>query len=213
MIDCSNVRSSQLQEFGREILAHEIGHHVFAPGDIHDDARLLARIRYGLPTQEQHAPMISNLYTDLLINDRLQRSCDLDMAAVYRHLNAHQQNASKPSRLWTLYLRIYEIAWNLPRGDSATGKVTQALDVDAGLGARLIRAYANDWLRGGGRFAMLCLPYLIEDEEKAGEKVRLARSQKRRARRAAGWTDRHRPGRTRRHSSFGRPAAFGHRRR
>ena len=62
---------------------------------------------------------------------------------------------------------------DLPRGDLTTGKVTQALDVDAGLGARLIRAYANDWLRGGGRFAMLCLPYLIEDEEKAGEKVRV----------------------------------------
>ena len=111
MIDLPMVQQLELEAFGLEILAHEIGHHVLAPGDIHDDARLMARIRYGLPTQEQHAPMISNLYTDLLINDRLQRSCDLDMAAVYRHLNAHQQNASEPSRLWTLYLRIYEIAW------------------------------------------------------------------------------------------------------
>ena len=63
--------------------------------------------------------------------------------------------------------------WNLPRGDLARGKVTPALDVDAGLGARLIRAYASDWLHGGGRFAMLCLPYLIEDEAKASEQIRV----------------------------------------
>ena len=173
MIDVQLVEQLELGEFGLEVLAHEIGHHVLAPGDIHDNARLMARIRYGLPTQEQHAPMIANLYTDLLINDRLQRGCDLDMAQVYRHLDAHQQNPQEPSRLWTLYLRIYEIAWNLSRGDLAKGKVDAALDVDAGLGARLIRAYAGDWLRGGGRFAMLCLPYLIEDEEKAGEQIRV----------------------------------------
>ena len=29
------------------------------------------------------------------------------------------------------------------------------------LGARLIRSYARDWLDGSGKFAALCLPYLL----------------------------------------------------
>jgi hypothetical protein len=187
MIDTALACSMHLEEFGREILAHEIGHHVFAPGDVHDNARLLARIRRGLPSQEAQAPMISNLYTDLLINDRLHRQANLNMAAVYTRLDERHQAAAPPtarpaarkgkanrepaeastsSRLWTLYMRIYEIAWSLPTASLAHGEISPALDVDAGLGARLIRSYAGDWMRGAGRFAMLCLPYLIEDAEK-----------------------------------------------
>ncbi len=62
-------------------------------------------------------------------------------------------------------MRIYEIIWSLERNALAQGQITRDLDVDADLGARLLRSYAGDWMRGGGRFAMLCLPYLIEDEE------------------------------------------------
>ncbi len=90
MIDVADARHMKLEAFGRAILAHEIGHHVYAPGDIHDNARLLARIRRGLPTQEHAAPMISNLYTDLLINNRLQRQAGLDMIGVWKHINAQQ---------------------------------------------------------------------------------------------------------------------------
>ncbi len=36
-----------------------------------------------LPTLEAHAPMIANLFTDLLINDRLQRSAELRLAEVF----------------------------------------------------------------------------------------------------------------------------------
>jgi hypothetical protein len=35
----------------------------------------------------------------------------------------------------------------------------------------LIRVYARDWLDGAGKFAALCLPYLIEDEGAAAQKV------------------------------------------
>lgn len=176
MIDVAEARRQHLEPFGREILAHEIGHHVLTPGDIHDNARLLARIRRGLPTQEHAAPMISNLYEDLLINDRLHRQASIDILGVWKHLVAQSSSTSgPPSRLWTLYMRIYEVVWSLPASSLARGKITPALDVDAGLGARLLRSYASDWMRGGGRFAMLCLPYLIEDEEKQKEKQKAAR--------------------------------------
>jgi hypothetical protein len=105
--------------------------------------------------------MISNLYSDLLINDRLQRSAGLDMAGVYKAIGTQSE-----SKLWSLYLRIYEALWKLPAGDLAHGPTDERLEQDARLGARLIRSYARDWLHGAGRFAALCLPYLIEDDEK-----------------------------------------------
>src|SRR5512133_84336 len=57
-----------------EIMAHEIGHHVYCSGDLTDHARLLARVRKSLPTYEDQAPLVANFYLDLLVNDRLQRS-------------------------------------------------------------------------------------------------------------------------------------------
>jgi len=161
VISLKQVQESHLERFAVEVLAHEIGHHVYCPADLTDNARLLVRIRAGLPTKETFAPMISNLYSDLLINDRLQRSVGLDMAGVYKQLAMPSE-----SKLWSLYLRIYESLWKLPAGDLAHGPTDERLEQDARLGARLIRSYARDWLHGSGRFAALCLPYLIEDDEK-----------------------------------------------
>lgn len=160
VISLRQVQQQKLERFATEVLAHEIGHHVYCPADLTDNARLLARIRTGLPTKEGLAPMISNLYSDLMINDRLQRSAELDMAGVYRQLGSDSK-----SRVWTLYMRIYEVLWKLERGQLAPGKCDERLNQDAHLGARLIRSYARDWLDGAGRFAMLCLPYVIDDEE------------------------------------------------
>src|SRR5205814_847036 len=71
------VQHSRVEAFPREILAHEIGHHVLAPATLTDHGRMIARMRRALPTLERHAPMVANLYSDLLINDRLQRSAGL----------------------------------------------------------------------------------------------------------------------------------------
>ncbi|MBI3469605.1 MAG: hypothetical protein HY000_41930 [Planctomycetes bacterium] len=139
VISLRQVEERRLERFAREVLAHEIGHHVYCPADLTDNARLLARIRRGLPTKEHFAGSISNLYSDLLINDRLQRSASLDIAGVYLQLSSQD-----PTPLWTLYLRIYELLWKMPRGQLAQGKCDAALDQDAQLGARLIRSYAKD---------------------------------------------------------------------
>src|SRR5262245_31824921 len=101
VISLQQVVQLGLTGFAREILAHEIGHHVYCPADLTDNARLLARTRAGLPTKEQHAPMISNLYTDLLINNRLQRA-GLRIASVYRKLGVKEA-----SKLWAFYMRTY----------------------------------------------------------------------------------------------------------
>jgi hypothetical protein len=161
VIDLRSILEHQLTAFGREILAHEIGHHIYCPADLTDHARMLARMRPALPTREAKAPLIANLYADLLINDRLQRSRGLRLSTVY------QQLAAPGDALWQLYMRIYEILWSLAAGTLAIGAGGDQLAGDAHLGARLIRAYASDWLDGSGRFAALCLPYLLGPESAA----------------------------------------------
>lgn len=162
VVSLSQIRERKLDRFAAEILAHEIGHHVYCPASLLDQGRMLARMRRGLPTKEHVAPLIANLYADLLINDRLQRDAGLDMAGVYRALGH-----GFTDKLWTLYMRIYEILWGLMRGTLTAGKIDACLEGDADLGARLVRVYARDWLDGAGRFAALCLPYLLDDEGKA----------------------------------------------
>lgn len=173
VIDLETVADLDLDDFAVEVLAHEIGHHVLAPASATDHFRLLARLRRGLPTLERHAPLIANLYTDLLINDRLQRQCGLRMDEIYARLHAHGQKkvetkGQPASQLWTLYVGIYESLWKLEKGILGGPSGDAELEGNAWLGARLIRVYANDWMTGAGRFAALILPYLVEDSEEHG---------------------------------------------
>jgi hypothetical protein len=167
VISLRQVRERGLEDYATEILAHEIGHHVYTPADLRDNARLAVRIRAALPSREAYAGMVANLYTDLLINDRLQRSAGLDLAGVYKKIRVEE-----PDAIWSLYMRIYEVLWSLEAGELAPAELDDALRGDAALGARVIRAYGKDWLDGAGRFASLLLPYLLEIEP--GESPTLA---------------------------------------
>jgi hypothetical protein len=120
---------------------------------------MLARVRRGLPDRETFAPLVANLYADLLINDRLQRQAALDMAGVYKAINVPLQTP-----LWKFYLRTYEILWSLPRGTLTELPLEDSLEADAGLAARVVRSFAQDWLDGAGRFAVLCLTYLLAEK-------------------------------------------------
>jgi len=160
VIDMEAIVRHGLADYAVEILAHEIGHHVLAPASATDHIRLLARVRRGLPSLEEHAPLVANLYTDLCINDRLQRQSGLRIADVYRALD---RTAGPRDPMWTCYLRIYEHLWRLDRGTLAGNGITDAIDADAWLGARLVRSYAGDPMAGAGRFAALVLPYFAED--------------------------------------------------
>ncbi len=167
VISLRQIADLGLARFSREILAHEVGHHVLCPADLTDNARLLSRIRLGLPGVQEYAPMISNLYSDLLINDRLARNDSLDMAGVYQ-----QMKQPNESQLWLLYMRIYELLWRMPPQSIAIGEIEPRLNQDAQLGARLVRSYARDWMGGGGRFACLCFPYVAKDKEAAEQAFR-----------------------------------------
>ncbi|HPH97009.1 MAG TPA: vWA domain-containing protein [Anaerolineaceae bacterium] len=164
VIDLQEVHRRGLDDFPLEILAHEIGHHIYCPADLTDQGRLIARMRRALYGREEHADALANIYADLLINDRLQRQSagnPLRMDAIYQKLNED----AKLDGLWLLFMRILEILWKLPRGQLAAGPIDERMDSDAYLGARLIRSYARSWLDGAGRFAVLCLPYLMEQQQ------------------------------------------------
>ncbi|WP_420140070.1 hypothetical protein [Sphingomonas sp.] len=164
VIDLEAIGRLDLDDHATEILAHEIGHHVLAPATATESFRLIARLRRALPTLERHAPMVANLYTDLLINDRLQRQAGLDMAGVYRRMVTREGGSR--SRLWSLYMGMYEALWSLEKGSLGGPRGDAVMEGDAWLGARLIRVYARDWLFAAGRFATLVLPYLAKDAEK-----------------------------------------------
>jgi len=166
VVDMQAIAALGLDDYAVEVPAHEIGHHVLAPGSATDHFRMLARMRRALPTLEAQAPMVANLYTDLCINDRLQRQSGLRMADIYRKLAAARQgkDARAPGAVWQLYMRIYEQLWQLDKGSLGAASAIEGIESDAWLGARLIRVYANDQMAGAARFATLLLPYLVDDK-------------------------------------------------
>jgi len=169
IVSLPEVLASGVQDLALEILAHEVGHHVLAPATLTDHGRMIARMRWALPTIENQAPLLANLYTDLVINDRLQRAAGLRMNEVYAKLS-RQTGAGA---VWAVYLRIYEVLWSLSRGSLGGGPTDDRMEGDALLGARLLRSFAHDWLEGSGRFAALFFPYLLEDKASAALMARL----------------------------------------
>jgi hypothetical protein len=167
VISLGQIKTLGLEDYPREVLGHEIGHHVYCPADLTDEAKLMARIRAGLPTLERYAGLVSNLYTDLLINDRLTRFSELRMGDIYLKLAGQSE-----TRLWTFYMRMCEILWSREKGSLARGAIDQTLEGDAMLGARVIRAYSSEWLRGAGRFAALCFDYLDKDAKEVEKMLR-----------------------------------------
>lgn len=168
VIDLAEVARCGLDGHALAVLAHEVGHHVLAPGDLRDHVRLAARVRAGLPGLDHWVAAVANLWTDLLINDRLQRQRGIAIADVYRALGAAGAG-DRP--WWRLYLRITERLWGLRHGTLADDGEDARLDLDASLGAAVVRTYARDQLAGAGRFACLFFPWLAE--EPAGTTVRV----------------------------------------
>lgn len=159
VLSLRQIETLGLESYALEIMAHEIGHHVYAPANLQDMGRMYARMGRALSSQQSKISLVANLYTDLLINDRLFRSHDLRMPEIYQKIN---QPTDDP--LWNFYLRIYEILWSLPRKTLTQVPISDEMEADALLGNRLIRNYAQDWIKGSGKFAALCLTYLLQQE-------------------------------------------------
>lgn len=159
LVNIAEIKSLGLEEYALEILAHEIGHHVYAPANMKQQLQLLSSIYQSLPEFGQHAAHVANLFTDLLINYHLQRHKNCRIDKVYQRLNQQSKN-KEPSPLWDVYMGIYEQLWQLPATTLTQEKLTDAQQGDAILGSRIIKVYGKNWLVGASRFAMLMTPYL-----------------------------------------------------
>ena len=149
-IDLADIADRGLEDHAVAVLAHEIGHHVLSPGDLSTSALLLARARDGLVDLVDAAPMISNLWSDLLINDRLQRRSGIAMDALWRAIGPPRAD----DVVMQLVARTYEILWSLP-SSTLTQPAAPIPEAEASLCARLVRAYANEPVGGIGGFAAL----------------------------------------------------------
>ncbi|KAE8762295.1 hypothetical protein [Georgenia thermotolerans] len=156
-VDLEQARALGLAGLPVEVLAHEIGHHVLSPGDLATAGRLLVRARAGLVDRVDLAPVVANLWSDLLINDRLQRRAELRMGSVWRAIGPpHPDDV-----VMQLVMRTDELLWALPAG-TLTCPDAAVPEREAQLCARAVRAYADDPVGGVGGFGALVRQLLAD---------------------------------------------------
>ncbi|TDE88889.1 VWA domain-containing protein [Occultella glacieicola] len=159
-----------LAELPTEILAHEIGHHVLSPGDLGTAARVLARMQMGLVDRDDLAPVMANLWSDLLINDRLQRRAGLRMDEVWRRIGPPHRDDT----VMRLVMRADELLWSLPTGSLAGPDVPgRPVEREAQLLARAVRAYADDPVGGAAGFGALVRQLVGDPEDMRLDAIRL----------------------------------------
>lgn len=150
------IRDSQLEAYALEILAHEIGHHVYVPANMQQNLQLLGIMHTHLGSAQAHTAEIANFYFDLLINHYLQQHSNCRFDKLYRQL---YENIEQQPPFTQLYMATYENLWQLPAGTLTKGELSEQQQQDALLASRIITTYHNDWPTGASRFALLALPY------------------------------------------------------
>jgi hypothetical protein len=128
-VDPSEAERNGVGAFYESIFAHEIGHHVLSPSTrvasfaiAQQMARAIAATgRDLIPEPDAKAQMLSNLWSDMLINTRvaaMQRQrdgrpgADPEMIRMWGVLSA----VPPSDQLWWVVLRAYEVLWSKPAG-------------------------------------------------------------------------------------------------
>jgi hypothetical protein len=97
------------------LLAHEVGHHVRYPGSLVVDARMRLLERGLIPFPGYS---MANLFTDLLINERLGARYGEHFVRVYRSSTDRPEFVESWTRdpAFVFVLSLYEALWRLPPG-------------------------------------------------------------------------------------------------
>lgn len=126
--------SIDLDELGRQgaehhlvsVFAHEIGHHVLSPSTRIVSFKLMQQMARAIVASDPRraipvtrtARHLSNLWSDLLINDRVVRmqrrlhpGTEPDMITLWRTLTAGEPVSNAA---WWVLMRAYELLWSLP---------------------------------------------------------------------------------------------------
>ncbi len=110
-LDLDLIRAQGLGDCLEAILAHEVGHHVRYPGTLAVHARMRLLERGLLPLKDYS---VTNLFTDLMINDVLRPPYEEQLARVYRSFVGKSDWQIDPA--FTFYLAVYEERWRQPPG-------------------------------------------------------------------------------------------------
>jgi len=127
-IDVDELAREGAQDHLVSVFAHEIGHHVLSPSTRIGSFKLLQQMaraiaacdpRQMIPVTET-ASRLSNLWSDMIINERVARmqrrvrpGVEPDMIALWRTLTAEPSGGSAA---WWVVMRAYEMLWSLPAG-------------------------------------------------------------------------------------------------
>ncbi|WP_395242474.1 VWA domain-containing protein [Agromyces sp. MMS24-K17] len=126
-IDPDGIAGAGLADDLEALFAHELGHHVLAPGTRidglkirHQAARAIAASGDG-PTSPDWIPRLANLWNDLLVDARvaqLQRAAhpDREPGIVRARRTTFAASFDGDDRLWWVFRRAYELVWRLPAG-------------------------------------------------------------------------------------------------
>jgi hypothetical protein len=110
-LDLQLVRKKNLCGCLAGILAHEVGHHVRYPGTLAVLARMRLIERGLLPLKDY---TLTNLFSDLMINDALRAPYGDDICRVYQSFAADYNWRADPAFIF--YLTVYEERWGRAPG-------------------------------------------------------------------------------------------------
>ncbi|MBD3188672.1 hypothetical protein GF325_17730, partial [Candidatus Bathyarchaeota archaeon] len=152
ILNMISITQLKLENLLDVIMAHEVGHHVLAPGSLLNHVRLVSVIS-GILSGGQREFMV-NIFTDLLVNDFLFTQRHMKVNEIYMVLKKRYEEASMEfgedsgDAFWALYMRIYEILWRMPRGSMCNiGELTGEIERDAKLAARTLRTFSKKWFK------------------------------------------------------------------
>ena len=116
------IARKKLTASAEAILAHEVGHHVRFPASLSVEARLRLLEKPLLPIPDHS---FTNLFEDLMINERLGHPLRDQLAAVYRAFR--DELRWKRDSAFFFYMVVYEELWQLAPGD-LTGRELAAFE-------------------------------------------------------------------------------------
>lgn len=152
---CVNVpliEQKKLYHFGLELLAHEIGHHIYCPFNTRCYAHLLIMAQQILPTTHLHS--VVQWYTDLLVSARLYQ-----LAPTLQWVPLWQQMLAEADAAWPIFYGcLLEDIWQIPHGTLVSSD--PMLRRESRLAHRILTTYQHEWLQGMRYFALLVEPHL-----------------------------------------------------
>jgi hypothetical protein len=116
-LDLGLIRTKGLCDCLEGILAHEVGHHVRYPGTLAVHARMRMLERSLLPLKQY---TLTNLFTDLMINDALRLQFEEQLCRVYQSFASEYNWKADPAFIF--YLAVYEERWGRNPGSLMGGR-------------------------------------------------------------------------------------------